>query len=233
MDLVMIAVILVVALALLFDFTNGFHDSANAISTTVATKAHEAQAAVIFAAVFNFLPALVGSTLVASTIAKAVDVDALASVPEGSVPLGVRVTWAALMAAITWNYFTWWFGIPSSSSHALIGGLVGGGLAAGGVTRPSTGMRSARWRWRSLPVPAVAFIVALIAFRWCRLIKRLAKLDDDHEAFRWGQIFSAGALSWGHGSNDAQKTMGVIAATLGAAGYITADSQGDYRRRRG
>ena len=227
MDLVLIGVILVVALALLFDFTNGFHDAANAVSTTIATKAMRPKPAVIYAAVFNFLPALVGSTLVADTISKTVDVSALAAVPEGSVPLGVRVTWAALMAAITWNYFTWWFGIPSSSSHALIGGLVGAGLAAGGA-------EVINWEQvrktvaAILASPAIAFTVAFIAFQLVRLFQRLTKVDDDHNVFKWGQIFSAGAVSWGHGSNDAQKTMGVIAATLGAAGYITADAEGHY-----
>jgi inorganic phosphate transporter, PiT family len=227
MDLVLIAVILVVALALLFDFTNGFHDAANAVSTTIATKAMRPKPAVIYAATFNFLPALVGSTLVANTISKTVDVNALAAVPEGSVPLGVRVTWAALMAAITWNYFTWWFGIPSSSSHALIGGLVGAGLAAGGseVINWDQVRKTAA---AILASPAIAFTVALIAFQLVRLFQRLTKVDDDHTVFKWGQIVSAGAVSWGHGSNDAQKTMGVIAATLGAAGYISADAEGHY-----
>ncbi len=227
MDLVLIGVILVVALALLFDFTNGFHDAANAVSTTVATKAMPPKAAVIYAAIFNFLPALVGSTLVASTIAKTVQVDELAVVAEGSVPLGVRVTWAALMAAITWNYFTWWFGIPSSSSHALIGGLVGGGLAAGGVDVINW-EEVRKTALAILASPAIAFLIALIAFKVIRGVQRMTRIDDDHEVFRWGQIVSAGAVSWGHGSNDAQKTMGVIAATLGAAGYITADAEGNF-----
>ncbi len=227
MDLVLLAVIFVVGLALLFDFTNGFHDAANAVSTTVATQAMKPKHAVIYAATFNFLPALVGSTLVADTISKTVDVSALTAVPEGSVPLGVRVTWAALMAAITWNYFTWWFGIPSSSSHALIGGLVGGGLAAGGmdVVNWDEVRKTAA---AILASPAVAFLIALIAFQFIRLFQRLTKVDDDHDVFKWGQIVSAGAVSWGHGSNDAQKTMGVIAATLGAAGYLSADASGNY-----
>jgi PiT family inorganic phosphate transporter len=227
MDLVLVAVVLVVLLALLFDFTNGFHDAANAVATTIATKSLPPKVAVIYAATFNFLPALVGSTLVASTIAKTVDVDALGSVPEGAVPLGVRVTFAALLAAITWNYLTWWAGIPSSSSHALIGGLVGAGLAAGGASVIS-------WDEVGLVVvaivasPAVAFTVAALAHKVVQVVQRATKLDDDHEVFRWGQILSAGAVSWGHGSNDAQKTMGIIAATLGAAGYLAADAEGNY-----
>jgi inorganic phosphate transporter, PiT family len=227
MDLVLVGVVLVVALALLFDFTNGFHDAANAVATTVATRAMKPKHAVIYAAVFNFIPALVGSTLVANTVAKTVDVDALAPVAEGSVPLGVRVTWAALMAAISWNYFTWWFGIPSSSSHALIGGLVGAGLGAGG-TEVINWDQVRTTAAAIIASPAVAFTVAMIAFQVVRLFQRLTKVDDDHEVFRWGQIFSAGAVAYGHGSNDAQKTMGVIAATLGAAGYITADASGTY-----
>ncbi len=227
MDVVLIAVILVVALALLFDFTNGFHDAANAVSTTVATQAMRPKAAVIYAAVFNFLPALVGSTLVADTISKTVDVSSLTTVPEGAVPLGVRVTWAALMAAITWNYFTWWFGIPSSSSHALIGGLVGGGLAAGGFDVINWGQVQ-KTVAAILASPAIAFFIAFLAFQFIRLFQRMTKVDDDHSVFKWGQIASAGAVSWGHGSNDAQKTMGVIAATLGAAGYIAADKEGHF-----
>ncbi|WP_051217925.1 inorganic phosphate transporter [Nocardioides insulae] len=227
MDLVLISVIFVVFLALLFDFTNGFHDAANAVATTVATKALPGRVAVLYAAVFNFLPAIVGVTLVASTIANTVDVDALAPVGEGAVPLGVRVTFAALVAAVAWNYFTWWLGLPSSSSHALIGGLVGAGLAAGGPEVIS---------WREVTIivvaifasPAIAGTVAWLAFRLIRLVQRRGGLEDDHEVFRWGQILSAGAVSWGHGSNDAQKTMGLVAATLGAAGYLSPESGGDY-----
>jgi PiT family inorganic phosphate transporter len=227
MDWVLVSVVLVVLMALLFDFTNGFHDAANAIATTVATKAMPPRVAALFAAVFNFLPAFVGSVLVASAVAKAVDVEALASVPEGAIPLGVRVTFAALLAAIAWNYFTWWGGIPSSSSHALIGGLVGAGLAAGGLDVINWG-EVEKVVFAIAASPAIAFVVAVLAWYVVKLVLRITKWHEDHEAFRWAQIFSAGAVSWGHGSNDAQKTMGVIAATLASAGYLTADASGKF-----
>ena len=120
MDLTLTAVIVVVALALLFDFTNGFHDAANSVSTVVATRALPAKWAVWFSAFFNFAALFVVGTAVANTVAKTVH----------SNVTGLAVVFAALFAAIAWNYATWWVGMPSSSSHALIGGLVGAGLAA-------------------------------------------------------------------------------------------------------
>ena len=223
MDLVLIAVIVTVLLAVLFDFTNGFHDAANATSTVIATRSLKPKQAVYLSALFNFLPAFIVGTAVANTIAKTVKIDELPAVAEGAVPLGVRVALAALLGAIFWNYLTWWFGLPSSSSHALIGGLIGAGISAGGLN-------SVNWESVRLTVlaiflsPLVAFTLAVIAIGLIRFVQRQFKVDEDSEFFRWAQVGSSMWVSWGHGSNDAQKTMGVIAATLFAGGFITVES---------
>jgi len=222
-DVVIIAVIVTVALAILFDFTNGFHDAANATSTVIATRSLTPKQAVWLSAIFNFLPAFVVGTAVANTVAKTVKIDELPPVALGEVPLGVRVALAALLGAILWNYLTWWFGLPSSSSHALIGGLIGAGISAGGLN-------AITWSSVRLTVlaiflsPLVAFIIAILAMQLVRLLQRTFKMDEDAQFFRWAQVASSAFVSWGHGANDAQKTMGVIAATLFAGGYLTVES---------
>ncbi len=219
-DLVLFAVIVTVALAILFDFTNGFHDAANATSTVIATRSLKPKQAVWLSAIFNFLPAFVVGTAVANTIAKTVDLTALPGVAAGDVPWGVRMTLAALLGAVFWNYMTWHLGLPSSSSHALIGGLIGAGISAGGLSVVS-------WESVRLTViaifasPLIAFTIAIIAVQVVRLIQRLFKVHEDSEFFRWAQVGSSAWVSWGHGSNDAQKTMGIIAATLFAGGYLS------------
>lgn len=208
MDLLLITVIALVALALLFDFTNGFHDAANSVATVVATKALPVKWAPAFSAFFNFAAFFVVGTAVANTIAKTVKVDYE----------GTAVIFAALFAAVAWNYLTWRFGMPSSSSHAIIGGLVGAGLAAGGADAIS---------WSSVQKavigiaasPLVAFTIAFAAMYLVLGIQRLFKMRDNHPVFKGAQLVSAAAVSFGHGANDAQKTMGVIGALLLAAGY--------------
>lgn len=225
MDIVLLTVIVTVALAILFDFTNGFHDSANATSTTIVTRSLSPRVAVGLAAIFNFLPAFLVGTLVADTIAKTVNLDDLATVGDGAVPLGVRVALAALIGAILWNFFTWSRGLPSSSSHALIGGLVGAGLAAGGADAVN---------WHSLErvaiaivaSPAVALVAAVAGVLLIRLLQRVFRLHEDSRIFQGAQIASSCWVSWDHGLNDAQKTMGVVAATLYSAGYIARDGAG-------
>ena len=223
MTAVLIATLVTVALAILFDFTNGFHDAANATSTVIATRSLKPKQAVALSAVFNFLPAFVVGTAVANTISKTVNLDSLPAVAAGGVPYGIRVTLAALVGAIFWNYLTWHFGLPSSSSHALIGGLIGAGVSAGGMDAVS-------WEQVKKTVlaifasPAVAFTIALIASLIIRAIIKAFKADEDSEFFRWAQVASSAWVSWGHGSNDAQKTMGVIAATLYSGGYLAAES---------
>lgn len=211
MDLLLVTVIALVALALVFDFTNGFHDAANSVATVVATRVLPAKWAPSFSAFFNFLAFATVGTAVANTIAKTVK-------PEAS---GTSVIFAALFAAIAWNFITWRFGLPSSSSHAVIGGLVGAGIASGGFSAID---------WASvqkagigiIASPVVALAIAYAAMRLVLGIQHLFSLRDDHPVFKGGQLVSAAAVSFGHGANDAQKTMGVIAALLMGAGYTTA-----------
>jgi len=214
-DVLLVSVVAIIALALVFDFTNGFHDAANSVATVVATRALPAKWAPAFSAFFNFLAYFVVGTAVANTVAKTVK----------SEYGGVALVFAALFAAIAWNYVTWRFGMPSSSSHAIIGGLVGAGLAAGGLEAID---------WSSVQKaalgivlsPAVAFCVAFVAMYLVIGVQKAFKWHDDHPVFKGVQLVSAGAVSFGHGANDAQKTMGVIAALLLSAGYTHIGADG-------
>src|SRR6478736_6935583 len=210
MDWMLVAIVAVIALALLFDFTNGFHDAANSVATVVATRAMPARWAPWFSAFFNFVAFFVVGTAVANTVAKVVKHDAE----------GVAVVFAALIAAITWNYITWYLGMPSSSSHAIIGGLVGAGLAAGGLAAINWGVvRTAVIA--IVASPGVAFAVAFLAMVLIARIQRRWAVHSDAKAFKGLQLVSAAAVSFGHGANDAQKTMGIMAAALLAGGYLT------------
>ena len=216
MDLTLTALIAVVALALLFDFTNGFHDAANSVSTVVATRALPAKAAVWFSAFFNFAAVFIVGTAVANTVAKTVHANVT----------GIAVVFAALFAAIAWNYATWWVGMPSSSSHALIGGLVGAGLAAGGtdaISWPSV----TKTLIAIVASPLVAFGIAFLAMFLVAAVRNVFNLPDNAKPFKWLQLVSAGAVSFGHGANDAQKTMGVIAALLVGTGHLAAGADGN------
>ncbi len=213
LDLVLLTVTAVVALALLFDFSNGFHDAANSIATVVATRAMSPKMAVWFSALFNFLAYFFVGTAVANTVAK--------TVKSGTI--SVPVIFAGLLAALVWNYLTWFIGMPSSSSHAIIGGLVGAGVAAGGLAGVS---------WSSVQKvviaivisPLVAFSVAALGAGLVHLLQKVTKWSDDAKPFKWLQLGSAAAVSFGHGANDAQKTMGVIAALLAGAGYLGSEA---------
>jgi inorganic phosphate transporter, PiT family len=208
-DLLLLGVISVVALALLFDFSNGFHDAANSVATVVATRAMPARWAVWFSAACNFAAYFFVGTAVANTVAN--------TVKPSSVT--VAVVFSALFAAVAWNYFTWHFGMPSSSSHAIIGGLVGAGVAAGGIHVISWG--SVRKTVLAIVAsPLVALVVAVAATALVIGVQRVTRLPDDAKPFRWLQLVSAAAVSFGHGANDAQKTMGVIAALLAGSGYL-------------
>ena len=216
MNLLLLTVISVVALALLFDFSNGFHDAANSVATVVATRAMPARWAVWFSALCNFAAYFFVGTAVANTVAK--------TVKPGSVT--VSVVFAALFAAIVWNYATWHIGMPSSSSHAIIGGLIGAGLASGGVA--AVAWSSVRKTLLAIVAsPVVALSVAVAATGLVIGIQRLTKLPDDAKPFKWLQLVSAAAVSFGHGANDAQKTMGVIAALLVGAGYVDVSAHSD------
>jgi inorganic phosphate transporter, PiT family len=216
MDLNLVGVGAVIALGLLFDFTNGFHDAANSVSTVVATRALPAKAAVWFSAFFNFAAVLVVGTAVANTVAKAVK-------PADS---GIAVMFAALITAIVWNYATWWIGMPSSSSHALIGGLVGAGLATGG--RDAISWPNVEKTLVAIVVsPLVAFGVAFVAMFVVARIRTRRGMADNAKPFKWLQLVSAAAVSFGHGANDAQKTMGIIAALLVATGHLVPAADGN------
>ena len=198
-----IILILVVGAGLAFDFTNGFHDTANAMATSIATGALNPRAAVLLSAALNFIGAFI-SISVAATIAKGIiNPSVLAG---GS---GLELVLAALIGAMTWNLITWYFTIPSSSSHALIGGVIGATLVA-------TGTGAINWHnlLRSVVTPAVlspivACLVAVIGtYVAYRLIRHLGE-HDARAGYRMGQIGSASLVSLAHGTNDAQKTMGV------------------------
>lgn len=207
-------VVAVVALALTFDYTNGFHDAANAIATSVSTRALTPRAALLMAAVMNFVGALLG-TSVAETIATSIvslDVSDTAHAHTALV-----VVLAALIGAIAWNLITWWFGMPSSSSHALIGGLVGAGLAGSFVVQWSAVVDKVVIPMIVSPVVGFSFAFGLmIAVLW---IFRNAKPGPTTRGFRLAQTVSAAAMALGHGLQDAQKTMGVIFLALLTVGW--------------
>lgn len=211
-------VVLVVAFALGFDYTNGFHDAANAIATSVSTRALTPRVALTMAAVMNFVGALLG-TEVAETIA-----NAIVDLADASPHQGLVVVLTALIGAITWNLITWWFGLPSSSTHALIGGLVGAGLAAG-----LTIYWSSVYEKVVLPMifsPLVGFSLAfvlMLAVLWLVTgVQRQMRNPSPAKAmrrFRYAQTVSASAMALGHGLQDAQKTMGVIYLALLTVGW--------------
>ncbi|MDN5557929.1 MAG: inorganic phosphate transporter [Ruaniaceae bacterium] len=200
--------IFVVIVALAFDYTNGFHDAANAIATSVSTRALTPRKALLMAAVMNLIGALLG-TGVAETIGSGI-----ISPPNGMA--GMLVVFAGLIGAITWNLITWWLGLPSSSSHALIGGLTGAAVAAATTVHWSVILTKV-----VLPMfisPVVGFGLAYGAM----VITLWIFKDKDHRrttrGFRFAQTISAAAMALGHGLQDAQKTMGVIVLALVAAG---------------
>jgi PiT family inorganic phosphate transporter len=202
-----------IAVALLFDFLNGLHDAANSIATIVSTRVLRPQYAVFWAAFFNFIAFLVFGTHVANTIGK--------GIIEPDV-VNAAVIFAALVGAIVWNLITWALGIPSSSSHALIGGLVGAGMAKAGLS-------AAVWSGLSKTLlaivlsPLVGFLLALVlvaVVSWLSVRSTPFAVD---RAFRILQFVSASLYSLGHGGNDAQKTMGIIAVLLYSQGYLGAD----------
>jgi len=206
-----IIVVLVVAVALVFDFTNGFHDTANAMATTIATGALKPRIAVGVAAALNFVGAFI-SISVAATVAK------------GIVDAGIVTTttiYAGLVGAITWNLITWWFGVPSSSSHALIGGMIGSSIAAVGTKGVEWDGVLSKVLVPAAIAPVLAGVVALGAtFIVYRLIRNFAK-DRAERGFRWAQVASSSMVALAHGTNDAQKTMGVISLALIANGNIS------------
>jgi PiT family inorganic phosphate transporter len=203
--------VITIGFALAFDFTNGFHDTANSVATSVSTRALSPRLAVLIAALANLAGAF-ATTAVATTVGKGIIDSGLAT---------EKTVLAAVLGAIVWNLFTWWLGLPSSSSHALIGGLVGAALAGSGV-------HGVEWHGivhkvviPALWAPAVAFAVAfalLLAIYW---IFQWLKPGVANRSFRLGQLVTGTWVGFAHGSNDAQKTMGVIALALYSHGSIS------------
>ncbi|SDT73024.1 inorganic phosphate transporter [Jiangella sp. DSM 45060] len=207
MELALILTVIVVALS--FDYTNGFHDAANAIATSVSTRALTPRAALLMAASMNLVGAFLG-TGVAQTVGAGI-----IEAPEGD--SGLLVVLAALVGAIVWNLITWWFGLPSSSSHALIGGLVGAAIASANTVK-----------WNGIldkvviPMvlsPIVGFALAFLVMTAIQWIFRRSNPGRVNRGFRLAQTFSAAAMALGHGLQDAQKTMGVITLALVVGGY--------------
>ena len=197
-------ILAIVLVAFLFDFINGFHDSANSIATIVGTRVLSPLAAVVWAAVFNFA-AILGGTAVAKAVATGF-VDPSIVDPN--------LMFAALLGAIVWNLITWWFGIPSSSSHALIGGLAGAALAKAGASGITFG---AKWIQTISAIALSPLLGALMGFLLMVLIFnafRGASPRRVDRVFRPGQLLSSALLSLAHGSNDAQKTMGIVVGLL-------------------
>ncbi len=204
--------LVVVLLAVAFDYINGFHDTANAIATSVSTRALRADHAILMSASANFLGALTG-TAVAKTIASGIAVT-----PDGSA--GQIIVAAALVGAIIWNLITWRLGIPSSSSHALIGGLIGSVIAASG-----TGALKIDGIVNKVLVPLVSSPIIGVVLGFFLMVVILNVFKEAHprrlnDRFRVLQVISAGFMAFSHGSNDAQKTMGIITLALIGAGIL-------------
>ncbi|MGR3873461.1 anion permease [Streptomyces graminifolii] len=205
---------IVVVTALAFDFTNGFHDTANAMATTISTGALKPKVAVAMSATLNLVGAFL-SVEVANTISKGL-VDESGIRPE--------VIFAALVGAILWNLVTWLVGLPSSSSHALMGGLIGATIASAGTGAVHGDVLVTKVLLPALAAPVVAGVAALLATRFSYALGKNAGGKAADKGFRVGQIASAGLVSLAHGTNDAQKTMGIITLALIAGGSIAPDS---------
>ena len=206
----MALLIAIVILALVFDYTNGFHDTANAIATSVSTRALSPRVAVLMAAGLNLLGALV-STSVAKTVGEGlVDTDLVS----------MEVVMAALVGAVVWNFATWYFGIPSSSSHALFGGLIGAMIAAAGLDGVIWSGVIEKIIIPMIGSPVIGFLTAWLLMTGLIWLVRKRQQGPVNTWFRRLQPISAGFMAFSHGANDAQKTMGIIALALFASGTI-------------
>ncbi|MDT3737986.1 MAG: inorganic phosphate transporter [Candidatus Kapabacteria bacterium] len=217
MDYVLLIVIISVSVALIFDVINGFHDSANSIATVVSTRVLSPKFAVMWAAFFNFIAMFVFAPKVADTISKIIKIESID-------PAFLYVVMMGLLGAIVWDLITWKYGLPTSSSHALLGGLAGAGLAYKGFDVIN---------WHKLEeamlfIPLAPIIGAALGFGFMIALYWIFKKWKPFKVdafFRKGQLVSAALYSLGHGGNDAQKTMGIIVAILVASGYFSKDVQ--------
>ena len=214
MDLNLLFIILIIVIALAFDFTNGMHDAANSISTIVSTRVLSPRQAVLWAAFFNFVAFLIFGTTVASTIGKGmIDINTVTP----------TVILCGLLGAIAWNLITWFFGLPSSSSHALIGGYAGAAIAHDGFGAILWKGWGAGWGLTLIFIvvaPLIGIVLGYIFKIIASWTMRKQSLTSGNKISRIMQLFSAAAFSLGHGSNDAQKTMGIITSLLVSGGIL-------------
>lgn len=212
MDTTMLVLVIVVFLALAFDFINGFHDTANAIATSVSTRALKPRVAILLAASMNFIGAMM-FTGVAKTIGGSV-------ADPAKLDNGIEVVIATLLAAIIWNLVTWWFGLPSSSSHALIGALAGAVFVGAGSDMLNYG------GFKDIVLalilsPIIAFVIGYLVMQLLKVIFAKRSPHTVNKGFRTMQIFTAALQSFTHGTNDAQKAMGIITFALVTSGQLT------------
>ena len=220
----MIILVLLIVTALAFDFTNGFHDTGNAMATSIATGALKPKTAVLLAGVLNLVGAFLSvevAVTVTTSVLKVQNSKTGQLLPGITPSTGLTIIFAGLIGGILWNLLTWLFGIPSSSSHALFGGLIGAGLAA-------LGSKGVNWAGvtQKVLIPAVAapVIAGVVAACGTWLVYRITQKvmkKRREDGFRWGQIATASLVALSHGTNDAQKTMGVIALALITTGHLT------------
>ncbi len=222
MDLTLI-VVLVIVLALFFDFTNGFHDTANAMATPIATGALRPKTAVALAAVLNLVGAFL-STEVARTISAG-----LIKEGSGGIQISPEIIFAGLTGAVIWNMVTWLYGLPSSSSHALFGGLIGAAIVGFGFMAIDYSVLLSKVILPAIIAPLIAGLVAFTATKLAyKMTRRYDGRPDGRGGFRRGQIFSSSLVALAHGTNDAQKTMGVITLTLIAGGFQAAGTGPEF-----
>lgn len=218
MTVSIVLLVLVIVGALVFEYINGFHDAANAIATVVSTKVMTPRQAVIYGATLEFTGALTG-THVAKTIGAGI-ID--------PTTITLHVIFCALCAAIIWNLITWFFGLPSSSSHALIGGLIGASVVNAGFECVRIGQLVDKVVAPMFMAPLIGFFTGLIVMAVLLRIFYRCNPDKINRRFRRCQVFSAGLMALSHGSNDAQKTMGIITLALLAGGIIQHNGQGSF-----
>jgi inorganic phosphate transporter, PiT family len=216
---VFLVVLLVIAVALVFDFTNGFHDTANAMATSVATGALKPRVAVLISAVLNLVGAFL-STQVAKTVSSGILNENAKGIPH----ITTTMIFAGLVGAVLWNLGTWWLGLPSSSTHALFGGLIGAAIIGSGFDAVNFDGVVSKIVLPALLSPFIAGAVALAATFLAYKITRMARAHGSVRGFRHAQTVSASLVSLAHGTNDAQKTMGVITLTLIVSGYQAANT---------
>lgn len=214
METATLIIVLVILLALFFDFTNGFHDTANAMATPIATGALKPKVAVLLAAVLNLVGAFL-STEVAKTIS-----GGMIREDELSAAIFPAIIFAGLIGAITWNMLTWLLGLPSSSSHALFGGLIGATIVGAGFAAIDMGVVMSKVILPAVIAPLTAGIIAFTVTKIAYAVtRRYDNKPDGRDGFRWGQIFTSSLVALAHGTNDAQKTMGVITLALITVGW--------------